>query len=177
MVRWLASFNRSWLILEILLVRPAEFAKWARRDVRLESSVSTFDFAASCDAILADLTVRSGPFKGMRYPEGRSTGSALIPKILGCYERELHEVFEEVCQQRYSAIVDIGCAEGYYAVGLAMRLQHANVYAFDTDRAARDLCREMARTNCVLDRLAVEGRCDSDALQKNCFGRTRIYHK
>ena len=170
LVRWLVRYNRAWLIIEALLVRPAEFAKSARRDVRLASSVSRVDFPTSYDAILADLAVRSGPFRGMRYPEARSTGSASVPKILGCYERELHEVFEEVCQQSYSTVVDIGCAEGYYAVGLAMRLPHASVYAFDTDRGARDLCQAMARKNGVLDRLTVKGLCDFDALKEISFG-------
>ena len=170
LVRWLARYNRAWLIIEALLVRPAEFAKSARRDVRLASSVSRIDFPTSCDAILADLTVRSGPLRGMCYPEARSTGSALVPKILGCYERELHEVFEEVCQQRNSAIVDIGCAEGYYAVGLAMRLPHASVHAFDTNQGARDLCQAMARKNGVLDRLTVKGLCEVDALKEISFG-------
>ena len=42
-----------------------------------------------CTTIISpNLTVLHGPFRGMRYPEMRSVGSALFPKILGSYERE-----------------------------------------------------------------------------------------
>src|SRR5579859_5362525 len=59
--------------------------------------------------------VRSGPFAGMRYVDA-SIGSAYLPKLLGIYERELHPVIEEACASRPGLIVDLGAAEGYYAV-------------------------------------------------------------
>jgi hypothetical protein len=40
--------------------------------------------------LVREMTVRSGPFQGMRYPGAEAAGSALIPKLLGSYQRELH---------------------------------------------------------------------------------------
>src|SRR5690348_1337426 len=74
--------------------------------------------------------VNSGPFKGLEYISG-AAGSAYTPKILGCYEQEIHAFIEEIINKSYSVIVDVGCAEGYYAVGFAYRSSDVKVYAFD----------------------------------------------
>jgi hypothetical protein len=110
------------------------------------------------------LAVLNGPFKGMRYATARSAGSTLVPKILGSYERELHGVIGRVLAVEHSDIVDIGCAEGYYAVGLGMRFPRAAIHAFDTSARARRLCSEMARLNGVSQRLALGGHCDETTL-------------
>lgn len=174
-IKWvverLVRYDLAWCFLNRLFIRNAEFVKAARRSYRLGSSVGKQDYNTACDAILDGLTVLSGPFQGMRYSQGRSTGSALVPKILGCYERELHQVFEEVFHDDYSVIVDIGCAEGYYAVGLALRIPSAQVYAFDIDHNAQKLCREMSLINGVSDRISVNALCDFEALGKIPFGK------
>src|SRR5512140_2013789 len=64
------------------------------------------------------LEVLSGPFKGMRYGDF-SYNSALIPKLLGTYEADLHNWVGEALATGYDAVINVGCAEGYYAVGFA----------------------------------------------------------
>jgi precorrin-6B methylase 2 len=109
------------------------------------------------------LKVLSGPFHGMAYlPE--ATGSVLVPKLLGSYEAELHGVLDQILETQYTLIVDIGCAEGYYAVGLALRISSAQIYAFDLDPRARKLCHAMARSNNVSDRITIAGKCDVEHL-------------
>lgn len=121
------------------------------------------------------LTVAHGPFRGLRYPAAESHGSMLLPKLLGSYESELHPVLEELFANEYSTIVDIGCAEGYYAVGLARRFPAARVYAFDTSPVARRMCAEMAGLNGVADRITVGGFCDEATLRSiPKAGRTLI---
>jgi hypothetical protein len=120
--------------------------------------------AAFARSISPRLAVLNGPFKGMRYPEAASTGSTLVPKLLGSYERELHGLIAYTLNQPYTAIVDIGCAEGYYAVGLGMHLINAAIHAFDTDAGARNLCLQMARFNGVAERLVLRDLCDEQAL-------------
>ncbi len=65
-------------------------------------------------------TIFSGPFAGMAYV-ARAVGSAVVPKLVGSYEQELHGVLADIAQTPYMVVVDVGCAEGYYAVGLAAR--------------------------------------------------------
>jgi hypothetical protein len=100
-----------------------------------------------------DDVVASGPFAGMRL-RGRASEGAYIPKLLGAYEAELHPVIEPVIATGYHTVINIGCAEGYYAVGLA-RQTGAAVHAFDIDDDAQRLCRELAALNEVGDRVTV----------------------
>ena len=120
--------------------------------------------------ICPDLKVRHGFFKGMKYPKNRSISSALFPKLLGTYERELHPVLERICREPYKGIVNIGCAEGYYAVGLALRIPGAKVYAFDLNPEALALCREMAALNGVEQRVITGSFCDGSELKRVPFG-------
>ncbi|MPY75423.1 MAG: hypothetical protein GEU87_14305 [Alphaproteobacteria bacterium] len=112
--------------------------------------------AARLKPLLVDrcgLTVQSGPFAGMRMLDRVSEG-AFIPKLLGSYETELQAVLETAADSGYDTIINIGCAEGYYAVGLARRTG-ATIHAFDIDERARRLCRELAELNGVEDKVTL----------------------
>src|ERR1700751_5228426 len=65
--------------------------------------------------------ILEGPFEGMKYPYDVVLSSC-VPKLVGCYEEELHSVIEQIIRGRYSIVVNVGCAEGYYAVGLALKM-------------------------------------------------------
>lgn len=100
--------------------------------------------------------VLNGPFQGMSY-DGSASEGARAARLLGSYEVSLTPVFEMVIARGYTQIIDLGCAEGYYAVGLAMRLPQAVVWARDTNPAAQTLCRDLAARNDVADRVIVGG--------------------
>jgi len=103
-------------------------------------------------------TVLHGPFRGLRYPEEiAASGSRLLPKLLGSYERELHATIEALLQIPFDQIVDIGCAEGYYAVGLALRCPSAQIQARDLDPVALARCQKLAAENGVADRVHTGG--------------------
>ena len=71
---------------------------------------------------LTNYVVQQGPFRGLQYIDN-SVGSTLPPKLMGTYERELIWVIDEMISTEPDIIIDIGAAEGYYAVGLAMLYQ------------------------------------------------------
>ena len=119
------------------------------------------------------LVIQDGPFAGMHYLP-QSAGSSLLPKLLGCYEAELHSTFEEAIERDYSQVIDVGCAEGYYAVGLARALVDARVFAFDIDPRARELCEANARLNGVSERVQMAGECGIEQLASVIEGRTLI---
>lgn len=102
--------------------------------------------------------VRAGPFANMKYPDYESFGSALAPKILGTYEAELHDVIREIIISDYDTIIDVGCAEGYYAVGLGREMPYSTIYAYDTNSHARNLCQKMAEMNEVKNRVIIEAQ-------------------
>lgn len=108
--------------------------------------------------------VATGPFQGMRYPSIR-TAARVLPKLVGSYEEELGGVIEECARSESPLVINVGCAEGYYAVGLALRLRSSRIVAFDSDERMRRRCRELARANAVQDdRLEIRGACDPAAL-------------
>ena len=92
-----------------------------------------------------ELIVASGPFAGMKYLS-ESVCSALIPKLVGSYEAELHSIITQALGEGYTTVIDVGCAEGYYANGFALRLPTTPVYAFDIDVQARKLCAAMSNS-------------------------------
>jgi hypothetical protein len=96
----------------------------------------------------------------------------LPAKLLGSYERELHPALERLLEAGFSTIVNVGAAEGYYAVGLAVRAPGSRVYAFETDEGRRELCREIARANGVEGQVETAGECDPAwlaALEEDCL--------
>jgi hypothetical protein len=95
-----------------------------------------------------------------------SIGSAYIPKLLGIYESELAEEVESICSRKPDLIVDIGAAEGYYAVGLAVRNPSARVVAFETQATGQADLREMARLNRVSSRVEIRGKCEPTHLRE-----------
>lgn len=112
------------------------------------------------------LEVQHGPLAGMRYIEGLEGHSGdLVAKLVGSYEHELHHVLAEWIAARYEKVIDVGCAEGYYAVGLAVAMPQTEVYAFDIDASARRLCGKLATLNSVSDRVHVEGECTHSRLE------------
>jgi hypothetical protein len=119
------------------------------------------------------LAVRSGPFQGMELSEAAAEGSSL-PKLLGCYERELHLTIEKIIARGYGHVLNIGCAEGYYAVGLARRMPNTLVHAHDIVPACREACWAMAERNGVADRLRIGGEVAAEEFARFPAGDTVV---
>jgi hypothetical protein len=102
-------------------------------------------------------SVARGPFKGMTICEQSSWyGGSILQKLLGVYEQDLHQAIEKIIAFRPARIVNIGCAEGYYAVGLALRCSGVPILAIDSDRRAVDVCEAAAKANRVEAELLIE---------------------
>jgi hypothetical protein len=112
-----------------------------------------------------DGRVRAGPFAGMRYIDG-AAGSVHLSKLLGIYERELNACIEQACALNFPLIVDLGAAEGYYAVGMALRNPKARIIAFEMDAKARAALAEKGRLNNVADRVEIRGKCEPEDVER-----------
>jgi CBS domain-containing protein len=112
-----------------------------------------------------DQTVRQGPFAGLRYVTDVAA-TPLLPKLAGTYELEVADATEELIAAAPDVVIDLGSAEGYYAVGLARRLPETRVVAFDTRRSARWLTTRMAAANGVA--VEVRGTATHAAVQELC---------
>lgn len=120
-----------------------------------------------------EATVLEGPFKGMilAYPllEG-----CLLPKVTGTYEQELQPFIFSATKQNYTTFVDIGCADGYYAVGMARLMPKLQVKAYDTNVKAQEKCKLTAFLNGVLDRMTVHGELKGSEFENFKAGETLI---
>lgn len=99
--------------------------------------------------------VQSGPFAGMIYAQASEGAGAA--RLLGCYEACLAPVIGQIARGNYAQIIDIGCAEGYYAVGLARIMPQARIFARDANADALVQCTKLAADNGVADRVITGG--------------------
>jgi hypothetical protein len=138
--------------------RSAVLREWHRGRVRRIVAARASELWAQSGG-----RVMSGPFAGMRYL-GEAFASAWAPKLLGTYEMELAPIIEAAIARQPQRIIDIGAAEGYYAVGLAWRIPEARVRAFEAGEIGRKLLIVLARENGVADRCEVQGYCTLELL-------------
>lgn len=117
-------------------------------------------------------TVLNGPFKGLKYTRDGALTHYSTPALLGTYEMELHPWLERLRLNAYERILDIGAAEGYYAVGMAMRAK-TPVDAYEPEPNCRRSCREMAELNGVSHLVRIHPWCDRRRLLRmagvRCF--------
>jgi hypothetical protein len=93
--------------------------------------------------------VLSGPFAGMKYLKGNVMGPPL-PRWLGTYEAELHEVIRNpISRKAYEIILVVGSAEGFYACGLARLFPRTPILSFETTAFSRWQQRRLLRLNGV----------------------------
>lgn len=116
--------------------------------------------------------IYAGPFKGMAYMG--ATEGALIARLLGVYEDELHPHLDRMAQAGLDAVVDVGCAEGYYAVGLARMMPDVTVHAHDISPVARTACAALAEKNGVAGRVVVGGAFQPEDFQAFAGRRTLV---
>src|SRR6516165_9268824 len=147
-------------ILPAPVFRSLEMRKARRTSMQFLRHHRVIDLALEV-AERFDYTVQSGPFAGMRYTRAAVASRHATPCLLGTYERQLYPFLLEAaasCEE----IVDIGSADGYFAVGLA-RLSGKPVTAFDVDPNERKICGDMAQANGVT--ISLQKWCTPEGLQ------------
>jgi hypothetical protein len=115
-------------------------------------------------------TVLRGPFKGLLYPADVLLERVGAPLLIGSYESELHPIFNSAPWHEYDCAVDVGCGEGYYAVGIA-KVFGVHVIAFDTAAKERNRCDVLALLNGVSDKVATRDWIDPKTLSSICSGK------
>jgi hypothetical protein len=96
----------------------------------------------------------------------RSVFGALTAKLLGTYEKELQDTFRTLVTKRFGLLINVGAAEGYYAVGLARNFPNVPVVAFEMLEDGRNIISTLANYNGVNDRIDIQGVCSSRMLSR-----------
>lgn len=105
-------------------------------------------------------TVQFGPFRGMRFPDGAWWGMAdRACMLLGLYEQEVQDTLVKASQGR-STFVDLGAADGFYAIGALVSGLFSRSIAFEMSEEGRRVIAEAARLNQVESRIAIRGVAD-----------------
>lgn len=110
--------------------------------------------------------VWNGPFEGMTYIPRVHSSSRLLPKLVGSYESYLWPWLGDIKAKKYAAILNIGCAEGYYTVGMARAGWAPVVVGFDTDTPAVEAGKKLAELNNVVRQTQWHGLCTHQTLQE-----------
>jgi hypothetical protein len=156
-----------------LLFRLALGKLGARRLHNLAARERRRELAGQLRPVLGR-AVLAGPFQGMELPDAASWGDGdFLPKLLGTYEANLHQAVIAAVARRPDPVINVGCAEGYYAVGLARLLPGAAIHAFDIDAAALQVCAAAAAANGVGARVRLEGLCTAARIAELCAGHRR----
>jgi predicted RNA methylase len=151
---------RHWTYLQSVRARNHQL-RWLKKHGVLDIAKHFSDSNGS--------TVLHGPFAGMKYPVESILSRHSVPMLLGSYERELHEIIDASLCCKYKLVIDVGGAEGYYAVGFALKGK-SPVVTFDADARELELCKEMARLNKVEDAITARHWCSPEALRELTAG-------
>lgn len=100
--------------------------------------------------------VKSGPFAGMQLSQ-RSGEGCHIAKLIGIYEQPLWPVLERVLREAHDLVLNVGAAEGYYAIGMARRMPGTPVIAHESNPAAREILARLIELNGVSERVTPRG--------------------
>jgi len=111
--------------------------------------------------ILSSGKVLSGPFKGLIMKQKFPTK----PMLLGVWEKELSFIWDSLEKLEY--IIDVGAAEGFYAVGLARKYPSKKIIAFEMNPSAKNLLEKTVKNNSV-NNLEIFGKCEYEDLTKIC---------
>lgn len=94
--------------------------------------------------------VQKGPFEGMVITPRVSWGDGdTAAKLLGVYEDELHPWILDAVASKPDLLLNIGCAEGYYAVGICRLLPFVPALAVDINLAAKNAVAENILANVI----------------------------
>lgn len=92
--------------------------------------------------------VHTGPFKDMTIVPRVIWGDGdIAAKLLGIYEDELHQFIVDAGTRQPDLVINVGCAEGYYAVGMATMLPKSQIIAVDINNICTEICQENSNAN------------------------------
>lgn len=108
--------------------------------------------------------VRRGPFAGLKIRLEATWGAGdRAGMLLGLYEKEVVETVADALRTR-PVFIDIGAADGYYAVGVLKAGLAKRSIAFEMNPKARASIKALAELNGVQDDLEIHSAADAGSL-------------
>jgi predicted O-methyltransferase YrrM len=112
------------------------------------------------------LIIAYGPFKGMKLSDDIWwSKNDRITQMLGIYEEHILERLKVFSTQGATRFVDIGAADGYFAIGMAYSKIYSKVVAFEIESFGQNKIRENATINHCSNVVSVFGEADYSSLK------------
>lgn len=117
--------------------------------------------------------VTGGPFKGLKYID-TAAGSGYLIKLIGVYEEILHKTIISSISRKYSTFIDIGCAEGYYLIGIGRENKETKLIGYDINKKALELTKELYSINNLSNELLLIDNCTPEDLNSRIDDKTLL---
>jgi hypothetical protein len=162
--------HATWLSLQSSYVWQSLYSNYRRLPKSLRATVRwitipRWELATTVVRKAARESVVAGPFEGTKLLLSDVSKRLLPSYVLGSAELELRSVIERLIARKYATIINIGAADGYYAVGFARRSPESKIVAFEALSDLHPLIRATALLNSVADRIKIVGHCDCESLR------------
>jgi hypothetical protein len=109
--------------------------------------------------------VKYGPFKDLRLGRNPWWGQLdLGSQCLGWYEKEILDFFDGLVPLQFDNFIDIGAADGYYAVGILHSKKILSATCFEQSQHGRDVIMENYQQNGSPGKLRIFGTATPEAL-------------
>lgn len=110
-----------------------------------------------------DSTIQYGLFKGLKLGTEPTWGgfSDKSAQLFGIYEQEVLDFISNL-DELTNVFINLGAADGYYAIGMLASKKAVKSYAYETDEKSREIMKENALINQVQERLEVRGEAVQD---------------
>ena len=106
-----------------------------------------------------DFIVQNGVFKGLKINKDISWGKGdIASKIYGLYENNVQDILKKINKP---ILIDIGSADGFFAVGCLHSGLSKFCYAFDQSLISQKALLKTAQINNVSKRLSIHGKVTS----------------
>lgn len=112
-------------------------------------------------------TVAHGAFKGMKLNKKVWwSKNDYITQTLGIYEEHILQKITHFAKNGSTTLIDVGAADGYFAVGMAYSNIYQKVYAFEIEKEGRDRILENANANKCNNKIKIFGEADVSSISK-----------
>lgn len=154
----------KWLILEVLSKITLK-----KLELRIDKVVEKKRIILSSKiSKMYNNTVQQGPFKGMVINEDQFWGQGdRSSKILGLYEKEIQDLIVSIQKDKnYSTFVDIGGADGFFAIGSLVNNLFEKCEVFEISKRGRISIQKNSKQNNVYDSIKIHDKASKRSLIK-----------
>ena len=154
----------KWLILEVLSKITLK-----KLELRIDKVVEKKRIILSSKiSKIYNNTVQQGPFKGMIINEDQFWGPGdRSSKILGLYEKEIQDLIVSIQKDKnYSTFVDIGGADGFFAIGSLVNNLFEKCEVFEISKKGRISIQKNSKQNNVYDSIKIHDKASKRSLIK-----------